>query len=189
LLWVSTSRGPPRSVPPCHAPCTHRASDSCESAFATCYFCVGGRAGVSWPSAPQRPRPRPCRGTLTAACPWCRSAPPWFGVDAACRVFHFWEPTFMPSSCSSCRDSRTRWQLGQVHPSTDTSCGLNRDSMRVVAGCAEPRAARHAWAPWCVARGCWVSSPPSGRPEPTLTPNPTSLSPPSACRRGRAQHT
>jgi hypothetical protein len=56
----------------------------------------------------------------------------------------------MPSSCSSCRDSRTRWQLGQVHPSTDTSCGLNRDSMRVVAGCAEPRAARHAWAPWCV---------------------------------------
>jgi hypothetical protein len=89
------------------------------------------------------------------------------------------------------RDSRTRCQPGQAHPSADLSCGLHRDTTRMVAGRVEPRAARRAWAPRCVARGCWHSPPPSGRPEPTQTPFPgsTSSSPPGASpARARAAH-
>jgi hypothetical protein len=137
---------------------------------------------VSWPCAPQRPRSRSRCWNTTAAFPWCRLAPPRFGVNVACRVLRSWEPVFVPSSFASCRDSRTRCQPGQAHPGADPRCGLHRDTARVVATRAEPRAARRAWAPRCAARGCWDSLPPSGRPEPTQTPFPgsTSPSPPGA---------
>jgi hypothetical protein len=89
------------------------------------------------------------------------------------------------------RDSRTRCQPGQAHPNADPSCGLHRDTARMVAGRVEPRAARRAWALRCAARGCLDSPPPSGRPEPTQTPFPgsTSSSPSGASTaRVRAAH-
>jgi hypothetical protein len=67
--------------------------------------------------------------------------PPRLGVDAARRVFRFWEPAYVPSSFSSCRSSRTRWQPGQAHHSVDPSHDLCRNTARVVVDCAPLRAA------------------------------------------------
>jgi hypothetical protein len=156
---------PPLPLVDCIHPCCHatvssaarHAALSCELAFVPCAYLSCRCSRTPW--QPRQAHPNAQGQGLTVETPSplasgfarrCRGSV----LNVARRAFRSSELAFVPSGFSSCSGSRTRWQPSQVHPIADPSCDVHHDAACVVAGRAEPRAARRAWAPRCVARSC-----------------------------------